>query len=958
MTLTPSKNDVLAVSPGSSGGLPTLTLGRPAHGKGGLSLLKSSIAQLHQSTNQRQAAMIHARNDIELVTPAFIRKSGGGWRESLNASQVARGKELRRMEVLRKRSRRRADQDDDGDGTAVANSDGTDVIDATADATSTSIDNTSRKHSSRGTSDTATEDAALDAELLQKRLNYQRFDQRELRALIEDYANGSRQHQLAVKNDLKSGRIRSKLAQHIQHTNVQRSPHTIHIRRYSQSNTNNNATATNSNDATLSNNSDNKRSSTANSPQVNLRASVLSSHTNNVQEQSNNSIDNTNDSLLQQRQQHLTQVAVRYINPLTMQFTITSPPPIHINALQALHATISFIQPLPLSSRYDQFIALMICPVTISLVTTLFWYIHCIYFQNSSKDLQYVLLTDCAWLYARMTDLLDITLSLPASTGVETPHYHHHNQNKSHNKSISSYNNNDTSSNKHHPSSSQHHVTDLYSHLSHILHDHIQMSLPLRHVYTRSGTNHSRDRFLRLYPFVLSDAVYTLLTSLYDTPLPKSDKKKSSTTTSSSSGTSAASSRPLTSEHDHHSHSSENEGEYQQERTVMSSILSLSSFRTRLDNDLHLLLSGFHITPMTLSKERTLFLKPRTKQDYRVNGCGFFEFKHNHQHQAETNDDNTQDDDHDRHGQDGHHDDNDGTITNSNNVGDVGTTIATAQEAKSESATEVINWARAERERREQLSRRSTQSTNDRTRANSSSSSGRASAAAIASLLSPASISADMSLAPIQRELLLAEVHCHGGTYHDEQRLSANIHSLTPLMQKGLQRTTPSTHWTKYHMIQYDTHANFVGNGRDDEESCDESKQAESVMSSAWEKEYQAIRAECGYRSSSTRQHKNKKHVTAVAAVTAAVADKDKDAAATATDDADKHKAKRYDALAVLTPRTRKLVSKYSVAEDDKAKNKAPVTLTTDDGADETTSVVPSMSIVVEADNTEESKRT
>ena len=218
------------------------------------------------------------------------------------------------------------------------------------------------------------------------------------------------------------------------------------------------------------------------------------------------------------------------------------------------------------------------------------------------------------------------------------------------------------------------------------------------------------------------------------------------------------------------------------------------------------------------------------------------------------------------------------------------------------------DWAQDEKERREQMERRKAL-----TSPHSPS----------PSALSPDFIRSDPSLSPYQRVLLLELITPPSGGR--QQLLNAN--SLSPLLQVGLQRNTPDSSWRMEHKLRYVTGqpraANSglrsSGDGGGGSNTEHRAVRASSIEEEA-ERWVRKMRGEGGRRS----RHKGKAAVehddpsgSTTRAVNGAAAAALANAASSASTASQREKIVEGDPLAVLTPRTRKLVLRYSTKDDD-----------------------------------------
>ena len=215
------------------------------------------------------------------------------------------------------------------------------------------------------------------------------------------------------------------------------------------------------------------------------------------------------------------------------------------------------------------------------------------------------------------------------------------------------------------------------------------------------------------------------------------------------------------------------------------------------------------------------------------------------------------------------------------------------------------DWALDEKERREQRERRKVLTSTH---------------CSSVSALSPDFIRSDPTLSPYQRVLLLDLLTPPSGSR--QQLLNAN--SLSPLLAVGLQRRTPDSSWRLEHKLRYvvpaQPHSSHSQRPSGDPMGGADNGAARSV---AIEQEAERwVRKMRGEGSRRSRQ-RGRGSVERDEAATAASRASNCNAAAqvspapSSSSFAQRDKVVEGDPLAVLTPRTRKLVLRYSTAEDE-----------------------------------------
>jgi len=200
------------------------------------------------------------------------------------------------------------------------------------------------------------------------------------------------------------------------------------------------------------------------------------------------------------------------------------------------------------------------------------------------------------------------------------------------------------------------------------------------------------------------------------------------------------------------------------------------------------------------------------------------------------------------------------------------------------------DWARDEKERREQLERRKALTSPHRSSP---------------SALSPDFIRSDPALSPYQRVLLLELLTPPSGSR--QQLLNAN--SLSPLLKVGLQRCTPDNSWRLEHKLRYVVPAHSQA-AHSQQQNGEYGGGADSKAARPSGIEEEAER----WRGKTSAEHDE---AAAVARAGNSAAAAQSAAVAASSSSGQRDKLVEGDPLAVLTPRTRKLVLRYSAKDDE-----------------------------------------
>ena len=208
------------------------------------------------------------------------------------------------------------------------------------------------------------------------------------------------------------------------------------------------------------------------------------------------------------------------------------------------------------------------------------------------------------------------------------------------------------------------------------------------------------------------------------------------------------------------------------------------------------------------------------------------------------------------------------------------------------------DWAQDEKERREQLERKKAL-TSPHT--------------PTPSALSPDFIRTDPTLSPYQRVLLLDLLTQPGGSR--QQLLNAN--SLSPLLKVGLQRCTPDSSWRLEHKLRYVVPAQSSSHTAQRHSGADkQSARGGGGIEEEAERWVRKLRGE-GSRRSRYKGATGASHDESSAAARAGVATGAAAAQSASGASVQRERLVEGDPLAVLTPRTRKLVLRYSTKDDD-----------------------------------------
>ena len=471
-------------------------------------------------------------------------------------------------------------------------------------------------------------------------------------------------------------------------------------------------------------------------------------------------------------------------------FTLSSPPPLSLPVLPCLSLSLSFLSLSLFKSRASHFQSLFLCPPSLALLSSLFWYCHATFFQNDAAAVLRSLQGELSLHSSRWSQLAELSLTLPARSFPRR-------------------------------TSDEEEVADsaLYSHLLSLLPEGVAVSAAVSSSvsasasFTRSGSNPVKERLLTAYPLLLSSAVYSLLRSLF--PL----------------------SQPLLTLH----------------------------LLQQLDALVMEMMTGFRMTDTTLSRLRARYFQHRQPHEFIAGGA------------AATADDQAA-------GRGG------GAEKREGEKG--------GKAGSPDSLFARGDWAQDEKERREEQERR---------RALSSPSSSSPSS------LSPEFIRTDPLLSPYQRLLLLALLSPASHARHD----SLNANSLTPLLSVGLQRLTPDSSWRREHRLRYIVPAERRGGAA--AAAAGEEAKADCHWSEAAFDKWRA------------RARGEGKRRTAAAVRVQVVMEQDSGSGGLRAEPerqlavsqlssqlkSEREKVQEGDPLSVLTPRTRRLILRYSSREDD-----------------------------------------
>ena len=217
------------------------------------------------------------------------------------------------------------------------------------------------------------------------------------------------------------------------------------------------------------------------------------------------------------------------------------------------------------------------------------------------------------------------------------------------------------------------------------------------------------------------------------------------------------------------------------------------------------------------------------------------------------------------------------------------------------------DWARDEKERREQMERRKALTSPH---------------SAAPSALSPDFIRSDSTLSPYQRVLLLDLLTPPSG--NRQQQLNAN--SLSPLLAVGLNRCTPDSSWRLEHKLRYVVPAHSPSSHKQPQSSeygggAEHRAVRSSVIEEEAERWVRKMRGDGSRRSrqrgKASAEHDEASTAAGRASNSSAVGHPNTNAASTSSSSGQRDRIVEGDPLAVLTPRTRKLVLRYSAKEDD-----------------------------------------
>ena len=475
-----------------------------------------------------------------------------------------------------------------------------------------------------------------------------------------------------------------------------------------------------------------------------------------------------------------------------LSYSLSSPPSPSLPFLPALSHSLTFFRSSSLSRRWPHFHSLCLSPPCVSLLRSLYFLTFVDNFQNDGQPMREPLLVDINTHFWRLVQLLDITLALPHSA----------------------YTASDGA---------------LYVHLLTVLPEEVIVSSATASS-ARPANEAVKARLLTALPLLLSSAVFSLLYSLF----------------------------PLS----HH-------------------LLTLS-FLHRLDCCLVSLTCGFEMADSTVSRQRAAYFDERPIELFDLSSLVPSHISRSRRATA---------------GRDGQ----------AAAAGQSSSAVTVDGSGRGGSSLfSRGDWARDEKERREQLERRKAL-----TSAHSSA----------PSALSADFIRSDPTLSPYQRVLLLELLAPPSGSR--QQLLNAN--SLSPLLAVGLQRCTPDSSWRLEHKMRYvvpahaqsphgPQHGSEYGGGSDSR-----AVRAVGIEEEA-ERWVRKMRGEGGRRSRHRAGKASAEHDeagTAAGRASASTAAAQSSAASASSSSGPRDKLVEGDPLTVLTPRTRKLVLRYSAKDDE-----------------------------------------
>ena len=821
-----------AATDGSHGGQQAGLGDRRARGEAGMSVLKWRLAQLSHKTRDRDRAAQADRDDIELISDeassaaasssstgpnsADTHRSSGsgsrsardgsaaaaaarqdkrrpGLREQLGVSQVQRGREIRRVELRRKKSRKHSDDDDsheqhtasasaeDTTSTAAEDAAGADgrtakAADGKQHTTRTRRDEESKQQleadggamgaravagaggvgggeflsavhhsssSSSGGHDSRAE-AHEDGEE-ERRRRKDKHEGQSLRVALDTHSGPSGSG-VADRSSKRSGHGFSArpltLSQQLQR-----------LHRDGNGPTNGRHTAQAQPQASIS------TSSRPHTPPASSSAAAAAP-------------DSSADFPTLQSVDELT-------------YSLSSPPPPSLPCASALFHSLAFFRSSSVKRRWHHFRALCVSPPCEALLRSLYFLVFVDNFQNDGRPMRDALLADVNRHFTRLVQLLDIALTLP---------YDAHASGDS----------------------------ALYTHLLTVLPEEVAVSSSTPTV-ARPASEAAKTRLLTALPLLLSSAVFSLLYSLF----------------------------PL------------------------SRHLLTASFLHRVDCALIALTCGFDMADSTVARQRAVYFTERATELFSLSSTVP---SHSVGGRASRNS---------REGR-----------------------PVTARQASSATAADGSlfsrgDWARDEKERREQVERRKALASPYTPRP---------------SALSAEYIRDDRTLSPYQRVLLLELlIPPHGSR---QQLLNAN--ALSPLLTVGLQRRTPDSSWRLEHKVRYVVPApaqsshgvhqrgSFLGAGADNRAGRAGGIEQEAER---WVRRMRGEGSGLGRRKGKAGVEYDEASVAASRTGNSGTAAQS-NAASSSSSAGQRDRVVEGDPLAVLTPRTRKLVLRYSAKDD------------------------------------------